>query len=238
MSYILEALKKVEQERTIGQVPGIASGYEQANRAGFGRWRWLVVGVLVVNALLLAIALWPQLDKPAVSTLEEYARDVSPLPSPESPVPASQRITQVTTAVKPAVPAKPVIKSENNLPVALRPLPSLPEPRPAKDVEEPGTGVPVAAGPAAARVTAEALPRNNNLPVWPQVSSQLFQQINSGLHLDVHVYSKLPEQRFVLINMQKYHEGEQLQEGPEVDEITPSDVILSFRGQRFRVQSQ
>jgi general secretion pathway protein B len=89
---------------------------------------------------------------------------------------------------------------------------------------------------ASPQPVVETESRNNNLPVWPQVSSQLFQQINSGLRLDVHVYSKLPEERFVLINMQRYREGEQLQEGPVVDEITPSEVILSFRGQRFRVQ--
>ena len=92
------------------------------------------------------------------------------------------------------------------------------------------TAAPVAAAPATGP--------NDNLPVWPQVSSQLFREINSSLRLDVHVYSEHPQERFILINLQKYKEGEQLQEGPVVDEITPVGVIFSFRGQRFRVPAK
>jgi general secretion pathway protein B len=236
MSYILEALKKVEQERAIGQVPGIDSGYERSNRTGFSRWLWVVIGVLVVNALLLAIALWPQQDARTVTKQVEHLPDVSPLVTPGPSVPAPRRSAPVIASVKPAVPVKPVTKSRNESPVALRPLPPLPEPPPAPDVEVSVTRATVTGSPAAPQSAVGTVPRNNNLPVWPQVSSQLFQQINSSLRLDVHVYSKLPEERFVLINMQKYHEGGQLQEGPVVDEITPGDVILSYRGQRFRVQ--
>jgi len=79
---------------------------------------------------------------------------------------------------------------------------------------------------------------NNNLPVWPQISSQLLSELSGSLHLDVHVYSHDPAERFVLINMRKYRTGEKLQEGPVVDDITPDSVILSLHGQRFRMQSQ
>ena len=224
MSYILDALKKAEQEREIGRVPGIVSGHEQVGRRSVNRWLWLV-GVLAVNAIVLAIVLWPQSDTSAIAP-------VAAVVAPPAPEPTKQRSrAPVITVVQPVVEAKPVRPAparESKPPAALRPLPPLAEPLQATSVE-----VPVARATAVA-----ALSPNNNLPVWPQVSSQLFQQINSGLHLDVHVYSELPDQRFVLINMQKYNEGEQLQEGPVVDEITPEDVILSFRGQRFRVQSQ
>jgi len=54
----------------------------------------------------------------------------------------------------------------------------------------------------------------------------------------VHVFSDQPQKSFVLINMRKYREGEKLQEGPQLDEITPEGVILSFSGQRFRLQAQ
>ncbi|MEN8763519.1 MAG: general secretion pathway protein GspB [Thiogranum sp.] len=76
------------------------------------------------------------------------------------------------------------------------------------------------------------------LPVWPQIPSHLFQQLNGSLRLDVHVFSDQPQKSFVLINMRKYREGEKLQEGPQLDEITAEGVILSFNGQRFRLQAQ
>lgn len=53
------------------------------------------------------------------------------------------------------------------------------------------------------------------------------------LHLDIHVYSPSPAERFVFINMAKYREGERLQEGPSVEEITESGVIMIHQGSRF-----
>jgi general secretion pathway protein B len=50
------------------------------------------------------------------------------------------------------------------------------------------------------------------------------------LHLDIHVYSDTPEERFVFINMVKHREGSQLAEGPVVAEITPDGVVLGHRG--------
>lgn len=53
------------------------------------------------------------------------------------------------------------------------------------------------------------------------------------LHLDIHVYSEIPEDRFVFINMSKQREKSQLGEGPVVEEITPDGVILAYRGTSF-----
>ena len=53
------------------------------------------------------------------------------------------------------------------------------------------------------------------------------------LHLDIHVYSDVPEDRFVFINMSKHREASQLAEGPVVEEITPEGVVLEYRGTAF-----
>lgn len=53
------------------------------------------------------------------------------------------------------------------------------------------------------------------------------------LHLDIHVYSSEPEDRFVFINMVKLREGSELTEGPQVSEITAEGVVLEHRGQSF-----
>jgi general secretion pathway protein B len=54
-----------------------------------------------------------------------------------------------------------------------------------------------------------------------------------ALNLDLHVYSTTPAERMVFINSRKYREGDTLQEGPVVRQITPDGVILEFRGSRF-----
>jgi len=46
------------------------------------------------------------------------------------------------------------------------------------------------------------------------------------LHIDIHVYSEVPEERFVFINMKKYNEGDKIVEGPFLNSITEEGVIL------------
>jgi general secretion pathway protein B len=58
------------------------------------------------------------------------------------------------------------------------------------------------------------------------------------LHLDVHVYATKPADRFVYINMRKYHEGSALQEGPTVERIRRDGVVLNYQGLRFILPRQ
>jgi general secretion pathway protein B len=53
------------------------------------------------------------------------------------------------------------------------------------------------------------------------------------LHLDIHVYSEVPADRFVYINMVRHRENSRLAEGPIVREITPEGVILDYSGTEF-----
>ena len=53
------------------------------------------------------------------------------------------------------------------------------------------------------------------------------------LHLDIHVYSEQPEERFIFVNMSKYREQARLAEGPVVREITPEGVVLEYLGNGF-----
>jgi general secretion pathway protein B len=55
----------------------------------------------------------------------------------------------------------------------------------------------------------------------------------TDLHLDIHVYSDDPAERFVFINMAKHREQSKLEEGPVVVEITPDGVILEHQGTTF-----
>ena len=231
MSYILEALKKSEQQRTIGQVPGIDSVHERAPDSAAGNWIRVVAVVLVLNAGLLVLLLWPENESgrppepvaepvpPVQQRAPVLARETSPPPVPERPV-------------RPAVPLKPI------------PVPP-PTPRKREPVTIPTTGKTAVAVPASPEphlapppVQVAQVDEPPSLPVWPQIPSHLFQQLNGKLHLDVHVYSEQVQDRFVLINLRKYHEGEKLQEGPQLDAITAEGVILSLRGQRFRVKAK
>jgi general secretion pathway protein B len=249
MSYILDALKKAEHQRDIGQVPGIGSEHQSVMARGVSPWLYVLLVVLIINAGLLVYALWPEQSVSVPATVRQVPPVTSSAPPPtsaavvpdavtprvEQPVSRPATVRQVPSVATPVSPAP-----------ALRPLPPLPETAKPAVVEQPAvrsadTEVAQSAvtpGIAAAAVAAAPSRPNDNLPVWPQVSGHLFREINSSLRVDVHVYSEHPQERFILINMQKYNEGEKLQEGPVVDEITQEGVILSFQGQRFRVRAQ
>lgn len=60
----------------------------------------------------------------------------------------------------------------------------------------------------------------------------------AGVKIDVHVYATLPSQRFVLINMKKYHEGETTDTGLALSAITPEGAIVSYQGQQYKLLPQ
>jgi general secretion pathway protein B len=243
MSYILEALKKSEQQREIGRVPGISSVHENTVRTVSKNWLWVIVVVLLLNAGLLVLLLWPEpgadtqstAGQPPVPTVAEHKpaaavvsrlppAEVSPrvvrAPHADPPIP---RPLEARAAAEPPI-ADPVVTS---VPLPKQP-PVVRAPRPVARTEPPVVDAP----------TPTVRTESPALPVWPQISRHLSKQLSGSLRLDIHVFSDQPAERFVLVNMQKYREGERLQEGPQLDEITPDGVILSLGGQRFRVQAQ
>lgn len=58
------------------------------------------------------------------------------------------------------------------------------------------------------------------------------------LRLDLHVFAALPQNRFVMINMHKLHEGDSLPEGARVESITPEGAVMSANGTRFLLPRQ
>ena len=79
---------------------------------------------------------------------------------------------------------------------------------------------------------AAPAPVADNLPTADEVTAR------GGLpelHLDLHVYASSPQQRFIFVNSRKYREGDALQEGPVVEQITTTGAVLSYRGARFRL---
>jgi general secretion pathway protein B len=49
----------------------------------------------------------------------------------------------------------------------------------------------------------------------------------------VHVYDSDPKRRFVLIDLQKYRQGDRLQSGALLEEILPDGIQLLYQGTQF-----
>ena len=53
------------------------------------------------------------------------------------------------------------------------------------------------------------------------------------LNVQVHNYEREAAKRFVIVNDRRYHEGENLAEGPHLTEIVKDGMVLEFRGEKL-----
>lgn len=226
MSFILDALRKSDTERQQQSAPGLTTTVPRGRSGRRSIWIPLLTGVLVLNAAVLA---WIFI-----------ARGNGPAERPAGSAP-------------PAVDARSGSAMRSN---AARPAPSVIETDPAtrslrgEATASPASTVAKTRSPTAApaRMPAEIGPAESGAAPAPAESAQeplrapvpSYEQLLAGgmisvapLHLDIHVFSAEPSQRFVFINMNKYREGERLNEGPVVEEITSDGVTLSHQGSRF-----
>src|SRR5262245_27766675 len=103
MSYILEALRKVERQRRTREIPDLATVHGGTVAQQVRSWTPIIVGALLVNAGLLALMLWyrPWAEPPRPPSIESRlpaADVVAKAPAPPE-APAS---TAVVTTPPPA----------------------------------------------------------------------------------------------------------------------------------------
>jgi len=205
MSFILDALRKSENERREQAAPSLA-GTPRATRAKKRTiWLPILAVVLAINALVFGALLLTR-DKPA------------PAAAPASPPPAEPEVRSLRKETR--IDATPAAHSitPSATPAAPPKAVAAPAPRPPKTEAVPTPPQPV----------REDLPSLDQLRAAGLVSV-------ADLHIDMHVYSSDAAKRFVFINMNKYHEGDRLAEGPTLEKITPQGTVMVQHGKRFRL---
>ena len=211
MSFILDALKKSENERQQQAATEFATIPSAAASPSTPRWIWVLMGLLVVNIGIVAVAMLRPAAEPAATVGSQATESAV---SMEAAPAAATSDTSFAERISAANVPRPAPSRASN-PEHLQSTP-----RPAPQVDEPGPQRVVDSG------SSLALPTLNEVRLDNSVSLP-------DLHLDIHVYSDAPADRFVFINMQKHQEGSVLEAGPRVDEITPDGVVLDYRGTRF-----
>jgi len=214
MSFILDALKKSEAERKRQDTPGIASIPESRAAKRSPRWTWVIAALLLVNfAVLVGLMLEPDKTPPATSA----ATPPEVKPGASDVAPAAASFSEIVREAKRSVPEVRNTEIET---------------APSQAATSPSAETTARVPPAAPAVAATSMPRVEALSTFDQLRAEGLLQL-PDLHLDIHVYSTTPADRFVFVNMSKYKEGGTLAEGPTVREIAPDGVILEYRGRRF-----
>ena len=249
MSYILDALKKADQKRKLGVIPGLRTDHGALvnieQRPRFSP-RLIALGAAGLF-LLLNIALWLwwskpwQVEQPRVvapvaqpQPVVSPARENSPPAAPSAPDESRRQDasmeppqSQVTPSAPPvAVPEEPVTNEEMDAPVLS--YPEEPIAAPVSPDKTEGVGrdavTPDEAGEQSARVMALAELPNHIQQALPQIQ------------ISLHFFSNRPEARLVRINDRHLHEGDIVANELRLLEITEGGAVFSFRGYRFQVE--
>jgi general secretion pathway protein B len=212
MSFILDALKKSEIERQRQSVPGLMETRSGARRGRLPLWAAALGALLGINLLVLILVLW---NKSAPSAQVPRPPVLSAPPAPVSAPQVTEHFSPLDTS--------PVFAPE--IPVSA-----------AEGARKPVVSRVRHADPILSEESAPAEPQEI-LPSIGEINLTGSQAL-PDLHLDVHVYATNPADRFVYINMRKYHEGAALPEGPFVERIRRDGVVLNYQGLRFLLPRQ
>jgi general secretion pathway protein B len=217
MSFILDALKKSEIERQRQSMPGLMDTPAAGRRSRLPLWVVLLAVLLAVNIAVLIVILMRNGAAAPTSNLKKHA-DAAPVA--EQPPAAAEHFSPLSPApvYAPEIPATSVDAPHA---IAQRSAPRSAQRR----------ADPVLNDEGAQEDDGEVLPTINEINL---TGSQALPE----LHLDVHVYATKPADRFVYINMRKYHEGNTLPEGPVIERIRRDGVVLNYRGLRFMLPRQ
>lgn len=234
MSFILDALKKSELERQRQSIPGLVESGVMTPRSRLPVWAIALGVLLAVNLVVLIFVLargW--LTGPHTSAAVV----------PASPTPAVQTQRSTIPGAAPASHFSPMDSQPQYAPeIPVAPPPEMPVPPPKSE----------SAGGSGSRTMRRADPvlsdesgkssdyqaeNDEVLPTINEISLSGAQALPE-LHLDVHVYATRPADRFVYVNMRKYHEGATLEEGPTVERIRRDGVVLNYQGLRYLLPRQ
>ena len=236
MSYILDALRKSDQQRRRGAAPTLLAGQAMAEAPkqpaflAYGLPAAVLVGAGIVIGWLRP---WqPEQAAPgraelvAAKPLESTPRQPASAPSEMAPQPRLEQRLQNATPPAQAAPA--LVPTKPQLPARAKPETDG-TPREADAAVPRKTAAPEQpAGTAAADAArVQTVASMADLPLSVQ-------QELPAMTISFHVYSGDSEKRLVGINNRMLREGEHVVPGLKLEQITPDGMILGYKGYSFR----
>ncbi len=235
MSFILDALKKSENERQRQSGPTLYEVRVARPAARFPIWAIALGALLGLN--VVGFVAWAMLRGSGAPSAETAATTAS---------------TQTMAANTPAAPSGTAAPPAQIAMPPGAPLPSPGAPNTATAFNPPLIEDPSLAADEIPALPQSASPNGNQYQNTPRSSEprpglpsrdDLANAGGSGsgippVALSLHVYDPSPTRRFVIINGQRAREGEQLPSGLRVEEISPQGAVMSWQGSKFLVTVQ
>lgn len=214
MSYILEALKKAQAERQLGNSPTIHAPTLQAGAHTSASGRLKQPVMLVLAAMALAIVVLVALVLRPATPVATPAATAPPPPAAQQSVSAQPAAPHPSAALPEPVTALPPPVATVTTPLA----------RPSSAV----VASTVAPAPAAVAKLEEPVV---NLRELPEPIQRAIPQVAVG----GYIYSKNPADRLLLVDKILRREGEEVAPGLLLEKLNPKEAVFSYKGYRYRV---
>ncbi len=255
MSYILEALKKSDQKRKLGNVPDIHADHSDETGGKKVQSRQFKFFIFLAGLIGVNLVIWLMWWSPWQESDVTEKAEVTPEKVMESPL-VKENVEQGIPSEKMLV-QEPIDPPVVEKPVAITTAPSVVEDKMAKvgeSIPNPVVSVAQPQGPAPPVLEEEA---SNIEPVSePPVLEQLpepepepeikvilqrdlpnrVQERLPEMSISLHFYSNKPSARLVRINDKHLGEGEYVSDDIHLVEITNDGVILEYDGYRFLME--
>jgi general secretion pathway protein B len=220
MSFILDALKKSENDRQRSSGPALFEVRVAPPRSRFPVWAIAVGVLLMVN---LGVVAWLVLR----TNQTAVAQTPVPTPAPSAPTPAAPPAPAL------AAPASVTFSQRADEQTVPEQAPPNEESFVNEDYAPAEEPVIDDSGPAPSVQRGSVA----GLPTYEKANQQAGGRIPE-LRMDMHVFAPKPQDRFVFVNMRKLKEGETLPEGVRVESITNDGAILSYQGSKFTLERE
>lgn len=250
MSYILEALKKAQAERQLGNAPTIhapqpvqASTAAGDGLAGSRKPLLFGIGAGVIVALAGAVLLWHRTPAVQVAQAPRAAVVATPAPTsaPLAAPPAPAGGASATLAVRAPEPLPAPVPAAPRVADTHAAAPASPLTRTAPGPDTRGV-TPMAAAPAPVQAQAVAAPAAPASASAPEDSLPSLQQLPESIRAQIprvsfggYMYSANPADRLVLVDKGLRREGEEVGPGLVLEKLLPHAAVMNFRGVRYRV---
>lgn len=257
MSYILEALKKSEQERERGNVPDIKSIHSSNEVATDDRkrrwWPYFLVLVVLINGAIFGVVYLGGEDSNTASQVSDeqqvaslsdkntVANDFAVAEKPKQAAPSQQQPSQQQPS------QQQPSQQQKTVPPSKSATESKPQPKVifSKEPLDMSGDVFIADGAddnasQSASIdsssTQESIKENIQTMLISELPDNVRQSI-PNIEFAGHVYSTSAERRSVMINGRKMREGDAVNADLFLHAITPEGAEFDYQGYRFKLNA-
>ncbi len=243
MSYILNALRKSEQERQAGNVDTLENRIQDKQQSGTKKTSSGLIALVVLNFIFLVCFVWFYTQDQVAADKTEVLIPVKSATMKEKP---ALKIEEKLVVIIPAIVEQPLeipqlsiaeqIKSQkakrkpvNTAKAEIKPSLQKVE----KNIEAIKQLKPSLKQTPDVKVIVDK--QQDNIPFLSTLDYEFRRKV-PDIDINVYVYAEKQQNRFIMIEMQKYLSGQQIASGMTLKEIRMNSLVVEYKNREFQIK--